>query len=38
MNLKVKKSATQSFTPFTEKWVKTSSHEINYKLVYKVLD
>jgi len=33
--MKVKKSATQSFTPLDWSWTTTTSYEINYKIVYK---
>jgi len=36
--MKIKESDKQSFTPFVQKWTTNTSHKINYKIVYKVLD
>ena len=38
MKYKIEESANKSFTPFVPKWTTSTSHKINYKIVYKVLD
>mgnify|MGYP001213722737 FL=1 len=38
MKIKIKESANKSFTPFVPKWTTSTSHKINYEIVYKVLD